>query len=162
MRLDAFLLSDHAAVAEGKLYVNGGGITRLNVPVIPFVMPTLSVLVRYLVEGPEDFGEHSMALRLETPSGVNLLPEEPVGSMIVARAPAAVDDEEHFLQMSLNFSGVPIIEKGVHLLSAFLDDELTRQMTLPVVLVEGGVIAPPPNRAERRRQERAAQRGRAK
>jgi hypothetical protein len=152
LRLDAFLLADHSAVSEGKLYVNGGGVTRLNVPTIPFAIPSLSVIVRYLIEGPEDHREHAVGVRLETPSGVNVFPAEPVGRADVG-PPSGAPDEEQFLQLSLNFGGVPIVELGTYVLSAMLNDEVMRRMTLPVVLVDGG-SPQGPSRAERRRQER--------
>lgn len=163
MRLDAFMLADHAQAAEGKLYINGGGITRLNVPIIPFAIPSLTVIVRYVVENSDDYGDHELGLRLVTPSGVDLFPEESLGNARVEPVPGAAEGEEHVLQLCLSFGGVPIIEQGIHELSTILDGELTRRMTLPVVLLDAGagtVGAPAGNRAERRRQERAAQKGR--
>jgi len=163
LRLDAVFLADHAVAAEGKLYVNGGGITRLNVPFLPFALPGLSLVLRYMLEVPADRDAHALELQFESPSGVLLFPETPV------ELPAVEDDVEHVLapgeeqyaQAVLSVAGVPIIETGLHKFSVRWDGELVREFALPVVLLgEEMPAAPPaPNRAERRRQERASGRG---
>lgn len=156
MRLDTILIADHAAsTPDGKMYINGAGITRLNVPMLPFALPLFAVVARWKVE-PEDVGSHSLLVRVVSPSGIDLLPSESVPVDVVEN-PTSVEGEERHLQMAMNFGGLPVLEEGVYTLSIEMDGEVQREVTLPVVAVAEHSV-PTPNRAERRRQERAAKR----
>jgi len=149
------MLADHAVVAEGKIYVNGGGITRINVPVLPFAVPMLSMVLRYMIEGPGDRAAHTLEMQFETPSGISLFPEASIDVVIPESANRAPGEEE-YAQTLVTMGGVPIIETGIHKYSVWWDGELVRAFALPVVLTEGvEAPAPQPNRAERRRQQRA-------
>ena len=58
MRLKALLVADHASVdASGKIYVNGGGITRLTTP-LPGILPFLSLLALFVVDEDDLHQEH--------------------------------------------------------------------------------------------------------
>jgi hypothetical protein len=39
MRFDFALLADFAQMIDGKLYVQGGGLTRVTAPTVPFAVP---------------------------------------------------------------------------------------------------------------------------
>ena len=45
MRFDFVLLADAAQVLEGKLYIQGGGLTRLTAPTVPWMQP-LAICMR--------------------------------------------------------------------------------------------------------------------
>jgi hypothetical protein len=158
LRLDAIILADHAAAAEGKLYIHGGGITRINVPFVPFAVPMLAIVLRYMIETPEDRAPHTVEMQFQTPGGVHLFPD---GSAHVAAipkptSPQFAEGEEQYFQAVLAVGSVPIIETGLHTFSVLWDGEVVREFAIPVVLMEPDAsAASPPNRAERRRQERA-------
>lgn len=132
MRLDTLLLADHAATSEGKLYVNGGGITRFNVPALPFAIPMLSVIVRMLTDD-RDVGEHRFLLEFLNPDNVQALPPEPVDVVVGPRPPDAIPGEETFIQFVASFGGLPILRSGIHRLRVSWDDKLIRELALPVV-----------------------------
>jgi hypothetical protein len=157
LRLDAFLLADYAANAEGKLYVSGGGISRLNLPMFPFFVPMLSVVTRFVVEDEADYRPHTVRVRLESPDGVELIPGD-AASFDVDRPTGMAEGEERSLQLVLNYGGIPILEEGIYTLTVELDDEVRRRMTLPAVHVPPPAEPRKQNRAERRQQERTARR----
>lgn len=132
MRLETFLLADHAAAApDGKLYINGGGITRLAAPTIPFAVPLLSVILRFQTT-ESDTGEHWILLRLQDPNGVDLLPADP--SQMPEVTTSGLKDEEHYVQIVMSFGGLPILNAGTYKFSVELDGKTVREVTLPVVL----------------------------
>jgi hypothetical protein len=132
LRLDFFLLADHAVAApDGKLYINGGGITQINVPMLPYGIPYLSAVLRFLVDST-DVGDHTFLLDLESPGGAHLLPQQP--SMVSVGPATGHPDEETALQLVLSFGGVPLFEEGTHRIVVAADDDVVRRFNLPVVL----------------------------
>lgn len=156
MRLDTVMIADHAVAAEGKLYISGGGITRINVPFVPFAVPVLSIILRYKIETPGDRGRHELEMQLETPSGARLLPEGPMGIDPIPKPPNLAPGEEQYVQAVFSLGGVPIIEVGLHTLTVAWDGEQLREFKIPVVLIQGDGAQPPPNRADRRRKPKKA------
>lgn len=146
------MLADYAVAVEGKLHVNGAGITRLTPPEVPFFLPLLSLVARWRLDGREDAGKHELTLRFQTPDGTDLIPSEPVP--IEQRDPyaTALPGEEVFMQLVFNFGAILLPVEGIYRFSVQLDGEVVRDMALPVVVTKS---PPPPNRAERRRQERS-------
>ena len=132
--------------------MNGGGITRFNVPQLPFAIPALSIVLRFLVE-PQDFGEHQLHVEFTNPDGLQVLPPDPA-TVPIARVPGVVAGEESFTQIVLGFGGMPILATGPHILRITWDNEIVREFSIPVELIETPPVVAP-NRAERRRQQRA-------
>lgn len=151
MRLDAVMLADHASVAEGKLYIHGGGITRFQVPSLPFAIPTLSVILRFKPQ-PGDIGNHRIRLAFINPDGLQTLPPDPL-DVAIGRGDGLLEGEEEFTQFVMSFAGLPLLAAGLHTLRISWDDDVLREFSIPVVLLEGAPV-PTPNRAERRRQQR--------
>jgi hypothetical protein len=55
MRLDFFMLADQARVDDqGKLSIEGGGLTHLRAPELPFVLDSLAIVVRFFYEEDEE------------------------------------------------------------------------------------------------------------
>jgi hypothetical protein len=53
MRLDFLMLADGANVAEGKIYVHGGGLTRATFPEFPSNPMFLTAVARFLMDADE-------------------------------------------------------------------------------------------------------------
>jgi hypothetical protein len=166
MRLDTFLLAEaaSASVQDGKLYVHGGGLTRVTAPTLPFVLPQLAVAARFLVEDDEELSQsHQFRISLNDPDGSAVIPPIPV-QMEPGEPVQLPDGEERFVQFAMTFGGVVFARAGIYSFSLVLDDIVQREMTLPVVALtaeELGAImqprpAPPPapNRAQRRAKKR--------
>jgi len=154
MRLDAFILAEAATAApDGKLYVHGGGLTRVVCPVFPFVLPQLALVARLLVDESDLEARHVFETTLVDPEGAAVVPGAPLvaeqGDVL-----ALPDGEERFMQFAITFGGVLFARPGVHTLSFKVDEEELRRMTLPVVELASQIVEAQPNRAERRRRER--------
>ena len=132
MRLDVVMLADHAAACDGKLYVNGGGITSFQVPTVPFALPGLGVVLRFRTY-PEDMGEHQFQIEFINPDGLQVLPPDPVRVLIESPGDG-LDAEESFSQLVLAFAGLPILTTGMHTFRISWDDELLREFCIPVRL----------------------------
>ncbi len=61
----AFFPADHASVAEGKLYVNGGIWDRLNFPAYPQLIPPVSLVAVVRVPYRAYHQDHKFEMRLE-------------------------------------------------------------------------------------------------
>lgn len=65
IRARAFFCADHAALADGKLYVNGGFWDRLNFPVYPQVLASMTVVAVLEVPFRDYHRDHDFALLME-------------------------------------------------------------------------------------------------
>jgi hypothetical protein len=138
MRLNALLLADAvSAPPDGKFYIHGGGLTRLSVPVLPFAIPQLGVLVR-LESGPEEIGKiHEFAFELVDPDGnpVAALPRftaevpPPLPGM-----PEPEEGEQRFVVLGLNLAGITVGRRGLHQFRFLLDGEELGAIPLPVTV----------------------------
>jgi hypothetical protein len=155
MRVDVFLLADAATVADGKLYVHGGGITRINTHVLPLLVPT-TLTVRFAMEARELEEAHRFSWVVRNPDGSLLMPEAVLDSSPGEKA-ELIEGEEGYLQLTIQMP-LMVQHAGVHRVTFSVDGEIVRDMTVPVVLLESSptpALPPAPNRAERRRQHRA-------
>ena len=136
MELDSFLLADAASVADGKLYVHGGGITRIAAPELPWVHPQLAIVIRLRLD-PDDLQDKGATLqvRLFAPDGSFVVPNADVPLPAGQRTPKA-EGEEGFAQVVLTVAPVPFEREGTYLLEVALDGRPIREMRIPVVLQE--------------------------
>lgn len=136
MRLDCFLLADAAAAEGGKLYIHGGGITRLNVASVPLILPQLAVVIRWVAEPEDLLDDHLVEFSLSDPGGGAVIPRTRLPMAIgKGRDLEVADGEERIVQLALGFAGVPFRKFGVYSLMVSLDSVVVRAMTLPVVEV---------------------------
>jgi len=156
MQLDSFLLADNVIAAEGKLYIHGGGITRINAPAVPIVVPQLMIIVRLLLDPEEVNQAHELQLELADPAGRPVILAPP--SRIPAPGDAgAATGEEQFLQLILGLAGILLETVVIYRLTVSIDGEVLRALSLPVVLIDRDdeptvAPAPRPNREQRRRK----------
>lgn len=131
MQLDAFMLADAAATFEGKLYIHGGGFTRINAPAIPWVQPQLSIVIRLQVE--DDWKpDNELGLRLFDPDGASVLP--PIVIPLPSEPPPAVPaGEEAYIQMVLGLGPIQFAQEGVYRFEVKLGEDVLRSMRFPVV-----------------------------
>jgi hypothetical protein len=66
LKLDFFLFADGASAADGKVYIHGGAITKVNPPAYPSPPMMLSAVARMLVSR-DDIGMHTVALEVKKP-----------------------------------------------------------------------------------------------
>ena len=142
MELDA-LLCDHAEVAEGKLFINGGGIERMDVPaqVPPPYMATFAVAGTVSVPWTSTNTEHALRFRFITEDGNN--PELPHGVIgpegihgemrfNVGRPPQATSGQEQLVPFAFNFQGLPLMLLGRYLIELSVDGTVLRSLVFQV------------------------------
>jgi hypothetical protein len=135
MQLDTFMLADAATGApDGKLYIHGGGITRIAAPEIPWTQPQLAIVTRLLM-APEDWGQtHRLQVLLLAPDRTPLMPTANVEIPAPSQLPAA-EGQEQYMQLTLGFASPTFLEEGLYTVELHVNDELLRSMPLPVVLL---------------------------
>ncbi len=69
MQADIFLLADHAQISEGKLYLSGGGWTRLTVARVP-IRQRIGLAVGLRLEPQDADRHHSFRIDMQTPGDV--------------------------------------------------------------------------------------------
>lgn len=128
-------LADAAASHGGKLYIHGGGITKLSVPTLPFAVPMLALVI-ILKPGEKDYGRaRNLAIRFVNPDGVDMMPPDP-SPMKVGPRPELLEGEDSFIHLILNFAAIPLLRTGLHRLVIEIDGVEARVLALPVVLTE--------------------------
>lgn len=132
MRLEAFLLADAAtATPDGKLYIHGGGITRLTAAVLPLVSQ-LALVVRLAVDVDDFKQEHTFSFSLADPDGGIVVP--PVPLKVAAQEPPKLPEgEERFLQLAIGLGPVTFSRAGLYRLKLTVNNRTLRSMNLPVV-----------------------------
>src|SRR5690348_6326234 len=117
MRLDV-LLCDHGQVSGDKLFVSGGGIDRMYVPVGdgPYVV-NFSIAGTITVPPSQAGDNHVLALRLETEDDepAKLYGDATGGTVggelhLTGNPGPAIDDQT--IAFAFNFQGVPLAELG--------------------------------------------------
>jgi hypothetical protein len=141
MRLDTFILADAATASpDGKFNVLGAGLTRVEVPTLPFPME-LSTVLRFEATDEEiESGEHEVLITLRGPTG-----QPNIAPLIVRlRAEAGdplIEGEQRYLVMVLSVPGQAVRE-GRHQLEVELNGKQVGVAAFPVVVVEShNVIA---------------------
>ena len=134
MRLDAFLLADAvSAPPDGKVYVHGGGLTRITAPTLPFTLPVLGILARFQIEDSELDEPHTFVFSLKDADGNDVIPPGELQSdPYPPRAPMP-EGEEHYLQLALNLAHITFPTAGVYHFELRADDHPVKSMTFPVV-----------------------------
>ena len=100
--LEFLLLSDHAEVINGKLYMMGAGYDRRNIADINESV-TLRAVVSVLVPWNLTNQTHSVKLRIETEDGVTL-GQEVQGNLNVGRGVEAISGQMFRVMAVINFT----------------------------------------------------------
>jgi hypothetical protein len=102
-------LADHAAVENGKLYVNGGYWNRLNFPAFP---ATINFSVGAVISVPwNDNAEHAFAIFFETADGQRI-GGEVTGTFAAGVAPDAKEGDEVLLPVAASIGAFPFERAG--------------------------------------------------
>src|SRR5215218_3754481 len=114
MRFETLLLADNAAAIEGKLYIHGGGITRLTPPQLPWPHPLLTFLVRLRADGAADLtAEHQLRLGMVDPDGEFVVP----ASELLLRHDeqlSVIDGELLYANVAITVAPLLLMREGVH------------------------------------------------
>jgi hypothetical protein len=110
MTLDFFMLADGANVAEGKIYIHGGGITRFHVPAFPSPMPQVAAVARFIIARDDIGRSQPITIGWRGPGDLGLLHE--IRGDITAQDLGSLPNEEHGVVIVATFSGIPLERPG--------------------------------------------------
>lgn len=137
MRLDAFLLADAVSTPpDGKVYIHGGGVSRVNVSVVPFVLPNLALAASFLIEEEELRHEHEFAVAFFDPQGERLAISATAQTGLPNEIVPLAEGESRYLHLALNFPAVPFNKAGAHRVELSADGEVVHTATFAVVVIE--------------------------
>ena len=152
MRLDTCLLADAAdATPDGKLFIHGGGISRITPPVLPWVHPTIAVVLRFEMDDEDPGRAHVLTIDLRTASDESVLPDPPSLTLNLGR-PTTVAGEPAYAQAAIQLAGLKFETAGLYHFSVVLDGEEIASPRLAVIAP--GELRRSPNRAARRSSSR--------
>jgi hypothetical protein len=135
MRLAFAMLADAATVAGGKLYVHGGGWSRLEVDGVPTTHPSFSLVFALELDGTEAPGPASLDFDL-------VLGDEPVAEVrgwidVPAGRPAG--GPPALVTNELTFTNVPLPVTGAYELRIAAAGERLGRLDLHVAQRAGSV-----------------------
>ena len=131
--IEFLMLSDHAEVVSGKLYMMGGGYDRRYISDIkaPVALRTVvSVLVPWNLTNQT----HSVKLRLETEDG-DTLGQEVQGNLNVGRSVQAISGQMFRVMAVINFT-LTLPQLGAYRIIATLDNGESKATTFYAVSAE--------------------------
>lgn len=153
MDVDA-ILCDHAEAAEGKLFINGGGIAASLVQ--PQPPHTINLAVGLVIHVPytETNKVHTLSIRLSdedgqpvrpwSPEGVEQPPIQAVLPFNVGRPPQLVHGDTQPVPLGMNFLGMPLANLGQYAFIIEVDDEEARRLPFRVNVVPPGMMTQMP------------------
>jgi hypothetical protein len=141
MRLDTFIVADavDAGGIDGKFYVLGGGLSRYEVPGIPFPMP-LGVLIRLEITEGELKSPHQLLLTVRGPTGNPNIPPLQIETAPDQPIEPKLKGEQRFLQMGLTLPA-QVVRLGLYHVELDVDGERLGSISLPVIKAEGERLA---------------------
>jgi hypothetical protein len=138
MQLDAFILADAVATPpDGKFYVQGGGLTRMEAPGLPAPI-SIAVLIQLGVDEDELKADHTIRLTLFGPTGQpNVAPIEIKTQLDPDAIPALRPGEPVSAVLSAPLTGLAV-RAGVYRVELKVDEAIHADRTF-VFLVPDGV-----------------------
>lgn len=135
------MLVDAAQVANGKLYILGGGWARLTATQTP-VTRSFETAIRVVVPWTETNRPHSFELHLENEDGQALL-EHPVSAEIRVGRPATLKDgTDQVVPLALKLGPVTLEREGRYALILRQEGEETARTAFDLVINRAQPPAP--------------------
>lgn len=143
MQVDA-VLCDHAEIAEGKLFLNGGGINLLYVgPQAPYVINLFFAAVVHVPYTATN-AQHTLTLRLLDDDGSAVVPWAPDGAQAngpvvietefnVGRPPGLQAGQSQPVPVAFGFPGLPLSRLGGYVFVLEIDGAEERRLTARVL-----------------------------
>jgi hypothetical protein len=119
----AFFAADHAAVTpDGKVYVNGGGISLLRFPSFPATLATLGIAAILQLPFHNTMQDHTIRVGLRGPNDQDL-PVRVEARFRAAPSPEAQYGEAGFVPFGVTVTNIEILTAGAYTLVLWFDDE---------------------------------------
>jgi hypothetical protein len=115
-------LAESVAVADGRLYVQGGGFAHLSVPQLPVHVGRLGLAVLLSVPVARVGEEIALSVHLEGPDGAPIGLAEAgasvaggiAGTLVAGPAPAGAPLDFQIVPLAFNFDGLTLEAPGVY------------------------------------------------
>ena len=130
LAIEFLMLSDHAEVVNGKLYMLGGGYDRRYISDVKQPV-TLGTVVSVLVPWNLTNQSHTVKLRIETEDG-RMLGQEVQGNLNVGRSVQAISGQQFRVMAVINFT-LTLPQLGAYRIIATLDNGESRATTFYAV-----------------------------
>lgn len=132
MEVTTAMLADAATVAEGKLYVHGGGWNAIIAPQIPATHPSLALALAFKLDWHEGNEDLAIAIELVNEDG------KPAGvrtEMTLRVAPAAVTKKgaDLYQYTAHTFIGLQFDEYGAYRFQVLHDGRMVASVPLSVL-----------------------------
>ncbi len=136
MELETLVVADAVSTPpDGKFYVHGGGISRLEVPTLPFPMQ-LGILLRFRIDENDLTRSHRVGVVLIGPANLPNVPGIEFDLAPPEELPTLAPSEERFTNVGMQINGVAV-RAGLHRLQVDLDGERVRNVPIPVIVEAG-------------------------
>lgn len=132
MRLDALLIADAATAADGKLFIHGGGITRINPSRFPWGQ-SLAFVIHLVLDADDDPGAtHTLAIELRDPAGNHVIPAG-AHTLPPVEVYKAVPGEVLSYAIAATYTNVVFPQEGLYEVRVLVDGVQLRDFPLPAV-----------------------------
>jgi hypothetical protein len=129
MDIDFLILADAAQVAEGKLYLLGGGWDRMAVNVLPAVQ-SIGVAIGVVVPWNETNTSHTLRLTIEDEDGATIL--QPVDVQLEIGRPAGLTPgSDQRVTVAFN-AHIPLAKLGGYVVTAALENGAQKRLRFGV------------------------------
>jgi hypothetical protein len=133
MRLDALLLADAvSAPPDGKFYIHGGGLSRLEVPGTPCPAP-FGVFARLEVSDAELASSHHFRITLIGPTGLPNIPPLEIQSEPQKIDVERLESEQRFMQFAISLTAL-VVRVGLYHVELRVDKRKVGSVPLPVMV----------------------------
>lgn len=139
----AFFAADHAAVApDGKIYVNGGGISLLRFPAFPATLPTIGIAAILELPFHDTMRDHTIRVGMVGPNDQEL-PLRVEAQFRAARSLEAQFGESGLVPFAVTVTNVEFPASGRYTLVLWFDNVEKKRYGLraiqtPIVASAGG------------------------
>lgn len=139
----AFFAADHAAVApDGKIYVNGGGISLLRFPAFPATLPTIGIAAILELPFHDTMRDHTIRVGMVGPNDQEL-PLRVEAQFRAAPSVEAQFGESGLVPFAVTVTNVEFPAAGRYSLVLWLDNVekkryRVRALQTPIVASAGG------------------------
>jgi len=139
----AFFAADHAAVApDGKIYVNGGGISLLRFPAFPATLPTIGIAAILELPFHDTMRDHTIRVGMVGPNDQEL-PLRVEAQFRAAPSLEAQFGESGLVPFAVTVTNVEFLASGRYTLVLWFDNVEKKRYGLraiqtPIVASAGG------------------------
>lgn len=133
MNLDFAVLAEAAALGEGKLFIHGVPLKRLDVPQLPWGK-AMAIAVSFDGQLDEAGNQHQLRFRIVGPTGDEILAAPPFPVVLPRREELRDDFEQLNALAVIELGLVGFATEGWYRIELSLDSELLETLKLRVVV----------------------------